>query len=1071
MKIEIYKPNPETGTYFPAEDYTSQIQLGSSVIKRLDRELDTGQFVIPFSYEEKPLPVFSIVDFIVEEQIVDSYIIADDHVQLISKSPNVYKHIITLIEHTKILEKFYIGGKTFTQPTESAKLSAGFYSCEDFCGESPENLIDADSRFYTLDGSWNIDTTVFDTSIDPREEETYYNFFVDADWFVYTCFENDGTYVSQNVGENFLLLVFPAGQQVPLENYFALVKKEENGVIKYIAKKNFIGRAQLVIRGENYLFGNEVEEIEIYNSSLPQDPDKLYLPYTLYDVVKTLRETVPFDTVENINNDNFRVFDIPQETQDELDAIIAPEFVFKDVTLRQALDEVASVLDGIVRLERNPENENKRLLYVDKFNELQDKLDEIDRRKIEYNHDIEYYSTNMITDAINPVDSLEGRTVETYPAENRFTTLRSDDFIYNPETSYIPTPRRIYRLDRVLLKYNMSLQFNNDDFSPTVLMDNETVTIDITDRIVESEKRRTLTTETTTPTPFVSLFDRNNYFKNNTFEYTYGSKNIKTGDTFGIFNVSTAFNYVVQNALMKDIYEGNIPKVIEAVNQFNAQSSEDDIPHLTGQENTGATVRFPDVNNTVYSVNIVDPLEGNNYGVISFEKGQVLASVSYTPIPKSVRFETQRDNIDDVNYRSYNTANQKLRIVDLSGFTNNLKSRINRMGTVDYEFSARHKNWGDIYNVGDYTKDGFVITIKEIIIQKDHFVVIYKLNKDFNKISEFIGLDQQIRQWEIGERDRTVERDEFYSEVCELELTNEDENGNHSQNSLFNEEFVKLTLETFSNTQSRNIVGSFGINTNTVWESPDEEKLPFRSFVSAAKQAGGNTLSMNFELEDNVSVGNRLVEKGWLGIESNEMQPTRYTNQFGKIENLNLKLGYLETPNDYSLLEIANSMPASYTLLDDSYFNGNFKLHKDNREIIKFNLMLHFLPKKNNDIIVGNKFTEKNSAFIYNYFDNDGQDLSKQLYLIRFPDGRKFSKRSVGKIDISGGVFNFLIATADIDIDNYRIRITDNTYKTAIEEGSTWAIIDGEQNLLIGVNEPKTTILFNFKPKREGIIY
>jgi len=921
MKIEIYKPNPETGTYFPAEDYTSQIQLGSSVIKRLDRELDTGQFVIPFSYEEKPLPMFSIVDFIVNDNIVDSYLIADDHVQLISKSPNVYKHIITLIEHTKILEKFNIGGKTFTQPTPEA--------------------------------------------------------------------------------------------------------------------------------------------------------EGVYEPYTLYDVVKILRDITPFKTKFRAETGLGMVFDIPQETQEELEAVIAPEFVFKDVTLRQALDEVASVLDGIVRLERDPTSVLTRKLYIDKFNELQDKLDDIKRRKIEYNHDIEYYSTNMITDAINPVDSLEQRIIETYPAEKRFTTLRSEDFVYNPETSFIPTPKRIYGIDRVIIKYGVRIivdnpeeGINNVDLwtSPTYRF----FDFDVTNRIVERENRRTMIQNFDEE----QLINPNNFFKNNTFEYTYGQKNIKVGETFGIFNIDLAWNNVLYTSLIEGLQKSQFEEIENEVQQLRNDFDYQELPDISDIEFLNEQREYIFNDGTIYKIELFAP-DGLLESSIPFEKGQVLTNVQYTPMPKSVRFETQRDNIDDINFQSYTTANQKLRIVDLSSFTNNLKSRINRTGTVDYEFSARHKDWNEIYNVGDYTEDGFVITIKEIIMQKDHFIVIYKMNKDFNKVSEFIGLDQEIRQWEIGERDRTVERDEFYSEVCELELTNDDINGSYVSASRFTDEFAKLALETFNNTQSRDIISSFGIESDTTWFNYQETEFPFRAWVSTAKQSGGNTLSMSFELEDNVSVGDRLVEEGWLFFDSDEMQPTRYTDPFGRMEDITIKAGKHVIPNDYTGdgLNIGNDMPASSPLLPNHYFDGEFKLHKDNREIIKFNLMLHFLPKKNNDIIIGNKFVERNSAFIYNYFDNDGEDLSKQLYLIKFDDGRKFSKRNVGKIDITGGDFIFLIAATDIDIDNYRIRITNNNFKTAIEEGATWAIVDGEQNLLVGVNEPKTTILFNFKPRREGIIY
>jgi len=189
----------------------SRVEIDFSFVEKLDMELDEAFLVISHTKRAKPYDMFSILDLFEDDTLLFSGRISQDNVSLVSYDSLYYNHSITLIEHTKLLEKFIVTGKSFTQPTD--------------------------------------DTTV------------------------------------------------------PF--------------------------------------------------------------YTLYDVVETLRTTSRFELVGK--EQLYAPFKIPNELETELDSIIAPEFSFKDVTLREALNEVFFYLDSIVRMKRNGD------IAIERFNDLKTK--------------------------------------------------------------------------------------------------------------------------------------------------------------------------------------------------------------------------------------------------------------------------------------------------------------------------------------------------------------------------------------------------------------------------------------------------------------------------------------------------------------------------------------------------------------------------------------------------------------------------------------------------------------------------------------------------------------------------
>lgn len=859
-------------------DITQNVDTGLSFVEKLDVELDEGQIQILHVERKKQynlLDTISIYDsqIVNQEEVLKllfSGRIISDSVSLSSYSSELYNHDLSLIEHTKILEKYYVQGKTFTQPT----------------------------------------------------------------------------------------------------------------------------------------------------------PPITYENYTLLNVVEILKDTTPLETVNIYPNQLYRVFQIPQETADLLDGIIAPEFNFKGMNLREALDQVASVIDGIVRLDQDGN------LIIDRFNDLKNLINgEYIHYKLEQN--INYYGTNLQTDVLNPVHNIENfgdANKEVYPAKNLFTTLRSNDYIFNFLNSYIPTFNKIYDVEKLTTVIRIKLEKKEDD--GTIFNDvfDDLLEFDITDRIVEKQLYEALDLDET-----LRSF---NYAQNSVIFYEYGRKNISVGQTIGIYDTQSVLKNVVELSALEKLRELElVPLQMDRLQGYFDQE--------------GNEWRLEVVNN-------------------NFDESDILFRVHYIPIPSSIFYQVEKNVSEDVKYFTSIGGNQKSRIVDINDFADNLRSRVNRMGNSELQLSQRIKDDSLGYNVGDFTEDKYVITTKETVVDRDFYTVNYGLSRDFNKISQFIGLDQEIRQWEIGESGRTLERDLIYNEFIEVSLVDGQDNTQGKNTfEIAEEEYITAFLTTFDNTFGDVQQPYTPVLFSTIRTDPLTNTDV--SLVPINKISGGNTISFSFNLETNASVSNQLIDDGNRQLN----YPVRYTDKSGRFDVLKLKIynttldeptGTIEQKlNGY--IDVSDDLPSfdESSLQDEEVFEGDFYVKKDNREVIKFNLMYHILSKSPREIIVG-EATSSNNSWI--------NEFSSGIKLRAYRSDAFENTNSLFTEKDRENISNYTdfdeIVNPDITVDYINQKIILNY---GFQSYSAWALVDNQNRPYFIVNGQKNVIKFDFVNKRSDIKY
>ena len=884
-------------------EYTENLATGFSIHEKKDEELDLSSITLFNTTKDDEFSPFDKVLIYYNDTVIKGLLVAADSVNLVSKNPLLYNHELQLVEVTKKLERFFIDGKTFTQPIE-----------------------------------------------------------------------------------------------------------EDSG----------------------------------------------YEPYTLLDVAMYLRASVPMRHTTEISNTGSQVkpyyeplkqiiFNIPEETKLELDAVIAPEFTFKEVTLREALDDVASYIDCNVYLD---ENDNLRL---NKFNQLNEQISNDDFVERILNRDIEYYSTNIETNVMNAVAKYDNGdvNVEHFPAKNIFSNSKVDGAVWDYPDSFLPTNNPIYDVKSVNLMLLTSVEYvingEVEPDPPPFLPKKFVIT-----NILERQKAR----ELPVASGIIQASNPDQDYSNTSLIYDYGKKNVSLPVVSRVFSDLEAFNFVV--------YRHAIDNAKKIAFEISGQQAENIVfSHSAGL----ARVEYIIDSNTNTYVDV----KFNTGTTSNFGENQFAGSVEYIPLKRSVRVNLEKDGISDTRYKSYTQANQQLRIVDIERYADKTKAKLNRLGLAEKILTQRVSSLNEVLNLGDFTTDKFIITERELIFYKDFIQCRYSFQKAFNRSSQFVGIDSQIRQWEIGENGRTVERNINYDEYVEVSSLDQYETGNNESLTI-NSVGTKKILNTLNKNYTdfdplylMTVEGKQNIIADDVTYTTPELILAF------SKYTGGNQITFHTNLDDNVSVGERIERVvRWTKTnflpERYEQRPTLFPDQFGRASNLKFRLYDYSENSTYQLNDIfdyndnADIVPildSAYDINENLCIEADLFVFKDNREKTALAITYHFLPKTDG-LIIGNKLTKRNNL-VSNIAN---QDLELRLY-----NDVWFTTRDKENVSLHNEIvkeeLNVTINESDLTI----------TINNDMEGYDAFAITNADGEPFILSNYNKKYLKFEFVRNRSGMFF
>lgn len=540
--------------------------------------------------------------------------------------------------------------------------------------------------------------------------------------------------------------------------------------------------------------------------------------------------------------------------------------------------------------------------------------------------DITQYATNLDSSVGNLVCSLEfgdGSIVEPY--YDGFKTVRAETVYARVEDSnmLIETQYPINEIEKLECCINQDGNLSNP--------------IDITNFVFERADYERMS----------SYYDEGLYTKSLAIYYSRGEKNI-----LGL-NFKVDVNVAV---------DGFASYAIANILSFAVSNGGQETAGSEGETPGGAGFQFADL----------------YYPDLAFR-------VTYKPF-YSARIKQSKMNISEYNKPRTLIYNQGQNIVESSFYGENLKGAVARMGNVEKSITYVRYGLPKLPKVGTLFDDDYYISTMAVEYNPFTTKVSLGLTKEFNRLSEYVGINSTKRQYEVSERQAFDSHVEYNDYVIigdnEIIVPNENE-------VLFQIDSIKEIITQSGNDKKITLALAHG-------ESNDVEArsvaLPVQSVPI------GNSALFVIKYLDNWAAGNsaRWKEENVNGdiVEGRFLQGVNYTDIFGEIEYLNFNLveagpNPKESIDSTALTRIGATLPEATEFFNEEF--GEQDLHrkikistgtkplwikKGNTEILNIDYQIDFVSNRDK-LVVGSQMA-KNLPLI----SGSKQGNGAKLYLL-----------------------------------------------------------------------------------------
>ena len=335
--------------------------------------------------------------------------------------------------------------------------------------------------------------------------------------------------------------------------------------------------------------------------------------------------------------------------------------------------------------------------------------------------------------------------------------------------------------------------------------------------------------------------------------------------------------------------------------------------------------------------------ETNSYATLIFR-------VRYTPF-FNARVEQTKPNYRDYKYPAQLIYNQSANIVDARAFGENLKGVIARLGNAEKSHTYMLTRLKQIPKAGMKFDDDYYISAVYTEEMTSYYRCTVALTKDFNRISQFIGVPSEKRYSQVSQT-MAAERNVLYQEYIVI--------GDYIAPDVWTSTGYNMLLS-FATVFSHAIEMP-PVSCVVAWgENYSGQSLP-AVVLPVVTCAFGNSVSFSWEYQDNYSAGavSSWQNNGGTGgvvVTGYYQEDYRYTDYYGRMYyyNFDLKWSY-ETFSLADSLEIATSVPAAQPTNGSDYLFttiGNFPylMRKDSREKLQVNVQINLVTNRKNMII------------------------------------------------------------------------------------------------------------------------
>lgn len=262
---------------------------------------------------------------------------------------------------------------------------------------------------------------------------------------------------------------------------------------------------------------------------------------------------------------------------------------------------------------------------------------------------------------------------------------------------------------------------------------------------------------------------------------------------------------------------------------------------------------------------IADKIENGNVGYLTFQ-------VTYKPIFSAFLSHGKQLHINGETEFSQ-IYNQSENLIETQYFGENIKGVAARLGNIEQERTYILQNYSDIPAVGELVDD-YAVSAVNVEFQPTYIKATVGLTKDFNRISQYVGVSSVKRMYEISERD-TYRRNVLIKEKVIFSTA-------YDSNAV-GKTILKNT-EPITNVFSPSTIISNKTRISAAYVTCTDKKSADikRFYLPAVGCAEGNTVSLNFAFKDNYSAGDMVqyIDGTISGFWQNDVP---YTDYYGKV--------------------------------------------------------------------------------------------------------------------------------------------------------------------------------------------
>lgn len=350
-------------------------------------------------------------------------------------------------------------------------------------------------------------------------------------------------------------------------------------------------------------------------------------------------------------------------------------------------------------------------------------------------------------------------------------------------------------------------------------------------------------------------------------------------------------------------------------------------------------------------VNILKSVTGVDYATEIANGFTMLAfKITYVPI-YDTKFSHSKQTVKLGKKPFSRIYNQTENLISTRSYGSNIKGVAQRMGNVEQTRTYILTSLDDIPSVAQ-TIDGYFIVDVKCEFQHGFVKCTVQMSKDFNRISQYVGINSNKRIYEVSEQN-TYARDILLKNYVVV--------GDSTDSSISSNGAILQTLDPVMQVFNPSVAGAVNAPVNSVrafgFSKSDTNKDTRIGDVSlpVISSAFGNAMVFSWDYADNYSAGSKTSLKSYT-TNNNALKTATwqkempYGDYYGRLWWYNFKLYTNPSNKGYTqatTVEGKGAVDSSNISLDNSLL-----LRKDNREVLSVNYEIEFVTT-HDDIVIG----------------------------------------------------------------------------------------------------------------------